>query len=340
MPYVIRRETATKPGTADLKAGLTSLAIFLVCAAPGLVPALMLVFSDRHDDAATANRIQVFQRLRHHLDPVRFRKLETEEFEIELAWLQYAVMLVFWLALRARLPQNRAEKWFSKFVLATAVIALAGLAVGLMPRDESGFPTSDALLADLRVTLMKFYAFRLFDAALPIALAVTVAQAFDRSAPSTRRGWLATAGVFGAFLVFALVRPIPDRNPSRMRPAQRADWLDVCQWMRENTPEDAQVRTPLESWGFKWYAQRAEYVSYKDCPQDAAGILEWRRRQHYIYEDWDTRYATFSREALLELVNKEGITYFICRAKIAEFDIKPVYKNAHYRVYRLADAKQ
>lgn len=34
---------------------------------------------------------------------------------------------------------------------------------------------------------------------------------------------------------------------------------------------NALILTPRKS-AFKWMAERAEYVCYKDCPQDAAGI--------------------------------------------------------------------
>ena len=51
------------------------------------------------------------------------------------------------------------------------------------------------------------------------------------------------------------------------------------------------ILTPTQqTWAFKWYAQRAEYVSYKDCPQDGPGIVEWNNRLLYL-ADWTARHA-------------------------------------------------
>lgn len=57
-----------------------------------------------------------------------------------------------------------------------------------------------------------------------------------------------------------------------------ADWLAVCQWIRENTPPDSLWLTPKHQQTFKWYACRAEVVNWKDIPQDSPSIIEWYRR--------------------------------------------------------------
>lgn len=334
-----------KPGFFRPAAG-PAAAVFLLCALPGLIPALVLVFSGGHSDAATANRILVFDRLAHHLDPMHFRTIDAGTYEIPVAWLQYALMLAFWLLLRTRVAKTPGESWFCRFVLAGGLIVLGGLLVGWMPRDENGYPAPDAMLVDLRVALMKFYPYRLFDAALPIALAAAFAQVLSRDdAPSSslRRGGRATrfavnSGLFGTLLAFALLWPIADRNPSHMTPEQRRNWIDVCRWVRDNTPDDAQVCTPGGSWAFKWYAQRAEFWSHKDVPQDTAGIIEWRRRRA-DFVNWYNSSETFSRDALRVLYEKQGVTHYICPASEVPFAIEPVYQNAGYRVYRLSDAE-
>jgi len=67
---------------------------------------------------------------------------------------------------------------------------------------------------------------------------------------------------------------------SRMRPLppRYEDWLAVCQWIKENTPEDSLWLTPRYQQTFKWYAGRAEVVNWKDVPQDNASVIEWYRR--------------------------------------------------------------
>ena len=106
-----------------------------------------------------------------------------------------------------------------------------------------------------------------------------------------------------------------------MSESQLRDWRDVCRWIRENTPEDTVVWTPPGSWAFKWYAQRAEYVSRKDCPQDAAGIEEWNdRMNHQIGEAFR---------------HDEHLNYMILRKGKMSIE-PPVYHNATYRIYDLS----
>lgn len=332
------------------KPAMVAAGVGLLCALPGLVPALLLVVGEQHPDAARANHIQVLERLAHHLDPTKFKTIETEDFTIQAAWIGYAGLFVFWLCARrfAGTETTRAERWFFHFVVMTVLIAVAGIVVGWLPRGADGRPDVDALLFDLRVALLKFYPFRICDVFVPLAAAVGLTRLLERSATfrgaTGVRGAIGGCGLFAGFLLFALVRPIPDRNPSHMKPEERAEWVAVCRWIDENTPPDAQVLTPVSSWAFKWHAQRAEYSSYKDCPQDAAGILEWRRRQNYL-ADWDDRYSeAFTRKALLELLKREGITHIVSREHISLFEIPPVHAGDErikrpYRVYRLSDAE-
>lgn len=61
-------------------------------------------------------------------------------------------------------------------------------------------------------------------------------------------------------------------------PQRYLDWLAVCEWIREQTPEDSLWFTPRYQQTFKWYTSRAEVVNWKDVPQDNASIIEWYRR--------------------------------------------------------------
>src|SRR6185295_11471036 len=77
---------------------------------------------------------------------------------------------------------------------------------------------------------------------------------------------------------------------SRHYEAQRGDWLDACRWIDQHLPAEALVHTPHKEWSFKWDAHRAEYVAFKDCPQDAAGIVEWNTRLNYTKNWFDSHY--------------------------------------------------
>lgn len=61
-----------------------------------------------------------------------------------------------------------------------------------------------------------------------------------------------------------------DASQQRLR-----EWRAVCAWIRQNTPTDSLWLTPRNQQTFKWYANRAEVVCWKDVPQDNESVLEW-----------------------------------------------------------------
>jgi hypothetical protein len=91
-----------------------------------------------------------------------------------------------------------------------------------------------------------------------------------------------------------------------------------------------------ERWAVKWFAERSEYVNYKDCPQDAASLVEWNRRQ-WIISKW--REAAFTdwkvtRAELIELRQQTGITHLLS-SRFGPVAIEPVYSQGIFRVYEL-----
>lgn len=71
--------------------------------------------------------------------------------------------------------------------------------------------------------------------------------------------------------------------------------------------------TPKYQQSFKWYAQRAEVVCWKDVPQDNASVIEWYHRIKDCepprsvdgsIEEWTT-------ERLLELSGKYGFGWVL-----------------------------
>src|SRR5262249_6632100 len=110
-----------------------------------------------------ADQIQVFQRLKHHLDPQQFPPS---------AFVSYAALLIGWLVGRRFLPWNEAERFLYRFTLAAVAIAAVGFAVGFGPRWPG---------------LMKFYPFRRRAFFCPFAAswtAVGLLERLSRAAPS------------------------------------------------------------------------------------------------------------------------------------------------------------
>lgn len=101
--------------------------------------------------------------------------------------------------------------------------------------------------------------------------------------------------------------------------------------------------TPHDSWSFKWYAGLPEYVNFKDCPQDAAGIVEWNRRLLFQQKWFQQHYADqlYSTAELGELGQKTEAAYLMTD-HLGPMEPRPVFQQGAIRVYDLrapAEAK-
>jgi hypothetical protein len=311
-------ETPARPPStwrSLILAGATCLA----CSLPGLVPAVALVaYRPSGAMGRLADEIQVFDRLKHHLDPLQFPAA---------AYVSYAVLLVAWLLMRRSLDRNAASRLFARFVLAALAIAAGGLAVGFTVRSAE---------------LMKFYPFRLFDVFVPIAVSITAAATLERlvSRLAERHRQMASAighAIACTALAWGLTAPGRIANPSGYTkyPETWPAFVEACEWIDRHVAPDALFLTPRSNVGFKWYARRAEFVTWKDCPQDAAGILEWKARL-----DWIARWRDRSLEnglselALAELARDTGIDYMLTWTAEPS-NTAPVFRNRSFSIYRV-----
>ena len=113
-------------------------------------------------------------------------------------------------------------------------------------------------------------------------------------------------------------------------------YVQKLSWLDQQTPIDSAVYGPRESFALKWFANRAEYVSYKDCPQDPAGILEWNRRLWKIYHCSSVAYRDecFDDTDLKKLHGQTRVTRLLTRP-LGPFESSPVYQNDVWRIYEL-----
>lgn len=343
-------------GTAWGQNGLSFSATAFIVSLPGLLPALLLLMSGdvAADEVDRANYIQVFWRLAHHLDPSTFPSR---------AWLHTLILTGVCIAgcvglrqLHAGSPQFVGWRPWLLLLMASAVFAGAGVAAGWHSGRATDLPDWP-----WRAVVLKFYPFRLFDALLPVTTALVLAGVVDaavqrrverreaeQSLPlgsvndGLRQGVITTS--FGAAIIMCICivtalalwqRP---SAPGGYSPRQFTDWQIACDWIRQNTPTDSQVFTPRESFAFKWFAERAEYVCIKDCPQDAKGILEWNQRLWKIH-DWSKdsfQNGRFDDADLDRLQNLTGCTFVLTR-RLGPFESRPVFRNDTWRVYAITD---
>jgi hypothetical protein len=321
-----------------------SLATILV-ALPGLIPAITMVLdrSLSNKERELASFIQVFWRLKHHLDPT-----ELTAFQWIYAGGLLALVIVAFVStqknvvpdspLRENLisatetPRSTCGRFLLfRFFVASMIIALAGVAVGwhfVSARDMNGW--------QWRAGLLKFYPFRTFDAMLPIIAGMFAATLLQQHQVCRSKKIQAGLSLVGLGLPIIVATMHRESAPPGYSAEQFTDWQAACSWIRIETDATALFLTPRESFGFKWYAERAEYVCYKDCPQDAAGILEWNRRLWWLHS-WTLSSSTdgvYDRSDLQQLRTKTGCDYIVTRI-LGPFEITPVWTGKHWQIIKV-----
>lgn len=343
--------------------GFTTLVVSL----PGLIPALRLVMDKRipQKDRELASFYQVFRRLKHHLDPTELTRSQWIYAGVVVTGIVLSAMWLWWsgrnraaqLSADETLPAERSRALACLLTLfaISGLIAIAGVLIGWhtqAAQEMNGW--------EWRAALLKFYPFRCFDALLPVTLALLVSRILQdichrlssaslTNAPqsSETRSWPVIGSrccggtVFSAaLLVFAVVVPVlqawrtRESAPAGYTAAQFADWRAACDWIRLNTSNDSLFLTPRESFGFKWFSERAEFVCYKDCPQDAAGILTWNKRL-WMLHDWTLKSSSDLRydEADLRTLRKQTDCDFIVTRILGPFESKPLWEGREWKIY-------
>ena len=324
--------TGMTGATALMVAGGLALALL------GVVPALGLSAGVAAADKAVAVRTYVAERLSHHLRPFAFAE--------PLVARHLLAILVWWLLTRLERP-TAARRRVHRFTLAALGISLAGWLLACL---EPFAPTTV-------LGLLRFYWFRLADIMVPFSLAVTAAAvweddaACDRLLPGRRR--LIQAGlVLLLALDLAAQRshwPLPGATVS-----PRADvhvnapaWADICDWVTEHTPPGARFLTPRGSASFTWRTGRPEVVSWKNSPQDAASLVEWRRRIIDCFSrdgrlaDLERSTATLGMERLRDVAERYAAEFAIVPANVVGLEALPfprLHGNAGYVVLDLRGA--
>lgn len=314
-----------RPGVSDIVAAL----VLILAALPGLIPVLRLIFSgDSKSVRITATYYQVYYRLAHHLDPMKFPWH---------AWCCYGALAIGIVVGRRALTANVAGRRWMGVVFWSGAFAAIGLLAGIGPRPADRMPYYLE-----RMSVLKFYPFRLFDALAPLTMTMIATRLIS--------SWLATrplnvrrlaALAMGVVLITAIAAGEARRRWREPTVFDTTAWLDVCRWMRENAPPTALVQTPVYNPNFKWYAQRAEYVSYKDVPQDNLGLVEWNRRLLFLRSWYQERFAdgVYSNEELRSLRAETGITHIVTD-RLGPFELSPRYTNDLFRVYDLTELDQ
>jgi len=343
----------------------------LILALPGLIPAVALNWGATKDITREAARIYVFDRLSHHLVYHLFAPAFIVRFQILLvAWIGLA-----WL-LRSQPPLARIQR-----VVGGAVfIALIGVLIDQTFVLMMNLGQMTALSAELTAApLLRYYWFRMSDSLVPIGVSLAIVAGIFRIEASrpAMAAWLQVIAILVAAAYLAEVgywrvkqrlppailqpRPTADSETSWLQPETRdessavtaqqwyRDWRAACAWIATETPVDAMFLTPREQQTFKWYAGRPEVVNWKDVPQDARGLVDWKRRYDEIYPRDQAHnrddLAAFSDAELVDLALKYHAQYIVVdqtrsRRRIGLPLLYPMFRedNPSFSVYRVPES--
>jgi hypothetical protein len=288
-------------------AQLPWLALGLVLALPGLIPALLLSGGVDAATARSADQIYVFQRLSHHLVFTRFAPVR---------YVSFAVVLAVWCFASWKLGSDRAWWRLNRLAIGSLVVALTGILLNV----------ASLLGWDPAAWWLRFYWFRLSDVLVPLAVAMAIGLGLRHLSVAQQR-WArpAWATVWSLAVVFVLAqftahqRDFRPRADIQSRPASRRaelryeQWRLMCAWIAENTDPTACFLTPRDQQTFKWYTGRSEVVCWKDIPQDAASIVRWWELREAIYTPRVVvdGLGAWTDEQLLRLSRENGADYIL-----------------------------
>ena len=320
---------------------LPAMVLGACLALPGVLPALSLSSSSNPRYVDAANLVYVFFRLDHHLVFHRFQP----GFVV-----RHGLLLAVAALLAARLwHEDVAWRRLTYFIGGCIAIGLIGIAIDQLSKWQP----------DIAAGLLRYYWFRLTDIMIPASVALGIplyVSSIERDRRGIGRGLAAAAlvlslGIFGYPLLvreWPVLPPSDQQNFEQRSPGavdvddRYAQWRQVCAWIREHTPRDAQFLTPRYQQTFKWYAERAEIFSFKDIPQDAEGIVEWWRRERRIFPGDQDALGDLSDTELLELCQAYGADYIVVdRSRTPRrLGLPRVYPNPDdvpslYEVYRV-----
>jgi hypothetical protein len=307
----------------------------LVLALPGLIPALALLRGGDPLVSAEAARVYAFERLPHHLVFHRFNPALIAS---------HAALLIVWAVLFWRQRREATLRRLQLVVAGAVAIALIGVLLdqAFVLRAEW---LDQTLVAYQRSAApgLRYYWFRVEDVLVPVSVSLAMTWTLSRLQSARPRlwNWLVLVAIAAAGLNLADIgywrarygvpgsviqqRATPDLrvqwwweqpdSKTITAPERYALWKAACAWIAENLPRNARFLTPRYQQTFKWHAGRAEVATRKDIPQDAPGIVAWKRALRELYPS-DSAHVrrdllAFSDEQLVSLAHKYDCQFIV-----------------------------
>ncbi len=279
----------------------------------GILPPVLANREISPEDIHQANSIMVTLRLSHHQWFGEFETLRIASF--------FGLIFV-WLIIVSWIPRPKQLRSICLFAIVSLFIGLTGIVLSGLVEVNANSRAVDLLI---------FYWFRLSDFAVPLAATFTLIAAVETfrniSLPVYKFSCLTSFVVAGALFTFICTERWSDERPFAVQSSMTSypgqpkrtletyqNWQAACEWIRTNTQRDSKFLTPARQQTFKWYAHRAEVVSWKDVPQDVAGIFDWYsevQRLNRVQLNYPGGIWAYTDQQLLDLGEATGATHLI-----------------------------
>jgi hypothetical protein len=128
---------------------------------------------------------------------------------------------------------------------------------------------------------------------------------------------------------------------------QKTDWIEVCDWVNANTPNDALFVSPPGNEGFSYLTSRSNIGEFKINPDGPQYLSEWYERlrdmaggelpQGKGFENnrlLNQAYATLSETQLIGLGEKYHISFAVL-PKSSPVQKNVIYENRGYKVFKM-----
>ena len=338
-------------GRTPLRAMAPGLVIGALVGMIGVAPALALNRGVDPTVVDQANQTYVFMRLPHHLAPLSKPPAWVAERASRHAIVVVMLMLMSrWWFTRERsadTPGVDALRMLARFAWCAFAFTCCGIAIELIGWND---PTWSA-------ALLRYYWFRLGDIALPLVVSLAccwrLAQMLETERMLATR-WLLASLALCAWCIggHAVNRALATHPPADQHMRDPEAWVEACKWITENTEPDAVFLTPRSAQSFKWRTGRPEVVTYKDIPQNAEGLVEWRERFLAVHRDgfWPNGEPRFAESVsslgsaeLVEIATRYGAGYALSEDRLDPSHLGPrrraslpvVYRQGPYTLYDL-----
>lgn len=293
----------------------------------GVLPMLGLEQGVPAEQLAAAHRAYVYERLPHHLVFSSFHPHRMAAF---------LSVLVLWLVRLGTTRRDVALGRLDALALGTLPLLITGVLIDQIARSSGDWNWGAAWL--------RYYWFRAADVFVTLTMALGwIAPWLSLWQSPLRRDTtlLSTAVASAAALLIGYTAAVWEQHgDGRPRADQQSlprdtnladtwriydDWRRLGEWVSQHLPADAIVLTPRDQQTFKWYAQRAEVVSWKDVPQDAVGLIEWSARFQDVHQAAATANAERGTDLGLLVTTDDALTRLAQRYR-ATYCIVPRYQ--------------